>query len=100
MPFVIAWSSSDSALTWAIGLSIQELQLTLQLSKSMPTLETLLAKSCAITALLIHHLANDTESKLRRYTQEESANLFRKAGLETRLKADGQWPFDDSLYDF
>ena len=60
----------------------------------------LLAKSCAITALLIHHLANDTESKLRRYTREESANLFRKAGLETRLKADGQWPFDDTLYDF
>ncbi len=57
----------------------------------------LLAKSCAITALLIHHLANDTESKLRRYTREESADLFRKAGLEKRLKEDGQWPFADGF---
>ena len=56
----------------------------------------LLAKSCAITALLIHRLANDTESKLRRYTPEESAELFRKAGLEKRLKEDGQWPFSDT----
>jgi len=56
----------------------------------------LLAKSCAITALLVHYLANDIESEIRRYTREESAALFRKAGLEKRLREDGQWPFSDN----
>ena len=56
---------------------------------------TLLAKSSAISALLIHHLANDTESDYRRYSREETATLFRKAGLEKRLIQDGNWPFAD-----
>ena len=55
----------------------------------------LLAKSSAITALLVHHLANDTASDLRRYSREETANLFRKAGLEKRMADAGQWPFAD-----
>ncbi len=55
----------------------------------------LLAKSSAITALLVHHLANDTASDLRRYSREETANLFRKAGLEKRMVDAGQWPFAD-----
>ncbi len=56
---------------------------------------TLLARSSAITALLIHHFANDTDSKLSRYTREETAALFRKAGLEKRMIDAGQWPFAD-----
>lgn len=55
----------------------------------------LLAKSSAISALLIHHLANDTESDYRRYSREETATLLRKAGLEKRLVQDGKWPFAD-----
>ncbi len=55
----------------------------------------LLAQSSAITALLVHHLANDTESALRRYSREETAALFRKAGLEERMVKAGQWPFAD-----
>lgn len=55
----------------------------------------LLARSSAITALLIHHLANDTESTLRRYSREDTVALFRKAGLEKRMADAGQWPFAD-----
>lgn len=54
-----------------------------------------LTESSAIVALTVLALANDTTA-LRRYTPSETAALVRAAGLEDRLRAMGQWPFDAS----
>lgn len=58
----------------------------------------LLAVSSAKTALLTYRLANLGETDLRRYRPGEMAELYKKAGLDARLKESGQWPFgeDDS----
>lgn len=55
----------------------------------------MLARATALVALLTYDLANDTESGIRNYSPEETANLFRKAGLAERLKKAGKWPFAD-----
>ncbi len=41
----------------------------------------MLARSTALVALLTYELANDTESGVRNYSPQETAELFRKAGL-------------------
>ena len=53
----------------------------------------MLGRATALVALLTHDLANDTTSGLRRYDESETAELFRKAGLEDRLRKAGKWPF-------
>ncbi len=53
----------------------------------------MLGRASAIIALLTCELANDTSSDIRRYNEEEIAALFRKAGLEERMRKAGKWPF-------
>ena len=53
----------------------------------------MLGRACAIIALLTYELANDTSSELRHYNEDETAALFRKAGLEERMRKSGKWPF-------
>lgn len=55
----------------------------------------MLAESTAMTALLVHHLANSTEPKVPHLSVSETAELFRKAGLEERMRKAGRWPFGD-----
>ncbi|MBT3342758.1 MAG: M28 family peptidase [Gemmatimonadetes bacterium] len=56
----------------------------------------MLGRASAIVALLAHELANDTSSGLRQYNEEETAELFRSAGLENRMRKAGQWPFGEA----
>jgi hypothetical protein len=51
-----------------------------------------LAEASAITALLVHFLANDPAPHPGRLTEAEAADLFTKAGLKERLQASGLWP--------
>lgn len=53
----------------------------------------MLARASALVALLTHDLANDTDSGIRNYSPEETADLFRQAGLADKLKKAGKWPF-------
>ncbi len=54
----------------------------------------MLGRASAIIALLSYDLANDTSSDIRHYNKEETATLFREAGLEKRLRKAGKWPFE------
>jgi Iap family predicted aminopeptidase len=56
----------------------------------------MLGRATALVALLTYQLANDTDSELRHYNEEETAGLFRKAGLEDRMKKAGNWPWGES----
>lgn len=53
----------------------------------------MLSRATAIVTLLIHALANDTETALRHYDNTETAELFRAAGVEARMRKMDQWPF-------
>jgi len=55
----------------------------------------MLARATALVALLAYDLANDTDTDLQQLNEEETAELFRKAGLEKRMRNAGQWPFAD-----
>lgn len=55
----------------------------------------MLAESSAIVALLVHRLANETSAAVPRLSEEETAELLRKAGLEERMRKAGQWPFGE-----
>ncbi len=55
----------------------------------------MLGRATALIALLTYDLANDTDSGLRHYNEEETAELFRKAGLEKRMKKAGKWPWGE-----
>jgi len=59
----------------------------------------MLARATALAALLVRDLANDTTSQLRHYSEEETAELFRKAGLEKRMKKAGKWPWGEESED-
>lgn len=56
----------------------------------------MLARATALIALLTYDLANDTESGIRNYSPEETAELFRQAGLAKGLKKAGKWPFEEN----
>ena len=56
----------------------------------------MLSRASAIVALLILELANDADTALRHYNRAETAELFRTAGLEARMRKMGQWPFDEA----
>ena len=53
----------------------------------------MLGRAAAIVALLAFELANDIQSGPRRYDRDETAALFRAAGLEAQMRKTGQWPF-------
>ncbi len=54
-----------------------------------------LARSSAIVALMTQALANDDTDKVPRLSASETAELFRRSGLEDRMRKAGQWPFTD-----
>lgn len=54
-----------------------------------------LARSSALTALLIYDLANDTSPRVPQLTEEETKQLFIDAGLKDRMKRRGGWPFGE-----
>ncbi len=54
-----------------------------------------LARSSAIVGLLVQALANDQTDRASRLSTGETAELFRKSGLEDRMRKAGQWPFAD-----
>ncbi|MFT5087829.1 MAG: Iap family predicted aminopeptidase [Candidatus Latescibacterota bacterium] len=56
----------------------------------------MLSRATAIVALLIHELANDTQSDLRHYDRVETANLFHSAGVDALMRKMGQWPFPEA----
>lgn len=56
----------------------------------------LLPESTAIIGALVYRLANETELPTRRYTAEETRELFLKYGLEGRMRGVGLWPFGDA----
>ncbi len=56
----------------------------------------MLPESTAIISTLIYHLANLEELPVRRYNAEETKALFTKAGLETRMRGAGLWPYDEA----
>jgi hypothetical protein len=45
---------------------------------------------------LIHYLANDPEPRVPQLSEEETAELFRAAGLEDRLRKADAWPFGNA----
>ncbi len=53
----------------------------------------MLGRASAIIALLACEMANDSSSDIRHYNEEETAALFRKSGLEQRMRKAGKWPF-------
>lgn len=53
----------------------------------------MLARATALVAHLTYDLANDTDSGIRNYSPEETAELFRQAGLAESMKKAGKWPF-------
>ncbi len=55
----------------------------------------MLARATAIVALLTYDLANETDMPLQHLNDQDTAELFRKAGLEKSMRAAGQWPFGD-----
>jgi Iap family predicted aminopeptidase len=55
----------------------------------------MLGESTALIGLLVHDLANDPEPRVPQLSEEETAELFRKAGLEDRLRKADAWPFAD-----
>ena len=55
-----------------------------------------LARASAIITLLIYDLANDTEPRVPRLSEEATAQLFRDAGLEDRMRRRGGWPFGEA----
>jgi Iap family predicted aminopeptidase len=60
---------------------------------------TMLGEACGMIALLVHDLAN-AEERVPHLDAAATAELFREAGLEERLKKAGQWPFgDDEVVD-
>jgi Iap family predicted aminopeptidase len=56
----------------------------------------MLGESTALIGLLIHDLANDPEPRVPQLSEEETAELFRAAGLEDRLRKADAWPFGDA----
>ena len=56
----------------------------------------MLARATALVALLTYDLVNDPDPAIPHYNQEETAALFRKAGLEQRMRNAAQWPFGDT----
>ena len=59
----------------------------------------MLARATALTALLAYDLANEMDTAIRHLNEQETAGLFRKAGLEQRMRKAGQWPFGDKPED-
>jgi Iap family predicted aminopeptidase len=55
----------------------------------------MLGESTALIGLLIYDLANDPEPRVPQLSEDETAELFRKAGLEDRLRKADAWPFAD-----
>lgn len=55
-----------------------------------------LAQASGITALLVHHLANDQTPHRGPLDPAATAALFVEAGLKERLQASGQWPFGET----
>ena len=53
----------------------------------------------ATTAALVYRLANEPKLGTARRSRAETAALFRKFGLETRMKGIGLWPFPDVALD-
>lgn len=56
----------------------------------------MLGESTALIGLLVHDLANDSEPRVPQLSEEETAELFKTAGLEERLRKAGAWPFGDA----
>jgi Iap family predicted aminopeptidase len=56
----------------------------------------MLGESTALIGLLIHDLANDPEPRVPQLSAEDTAELFRAAGLEERLRNADAWPFEDA----
>ena len=54
----------------------------------------MLGEATGLIALLVHDLANTAE-RVPQLSEDETAELFRKAGLEERMRTAGVWPFGD-----
>jgi hypothetical protein len=52
----------------------------------------MLAEGTAVYTLVLLDLASD-RTPLRRYSEAETAQLFRQAGLEERMRSVDAWPF-------
>jgi hypothetical protein len=57
---------------------------------------TALAESIGWIALLIHHLANDSDTTIEWLPPEQTEEMLTKAGLKDRLIKSGHWPFSIS----
>ncbi len=56
---------------------------------------SMLDEASALIALLVYHLANDDGEAPEHLDSEETARLFRDAGLEEQMRRAGTWPADD-----
>lgn len=55
----------------------------------------MLGEATGLIALLVHDLAN-LEERVPHLNEKETAELFRKAGLEERMRQSGTWPFGEA----
>lgn len=53
-----------------------------------------LSETAGVVSILAHELANRTSIPCIRRTPAETAEYLRKGGLETRLRRQGEWPFE------
>lgn len=55
--------------------------------------QTALAEAIGLICLLLHHLANDSQSEIPQLSPDETAQMLIDAGLKERLIKSGHWPF-------
>lgn len=55
----------------------------------------MLGESTAMIGLLMYHLATEEADRVPRLSEEETAEVFRTAGLEDRMRNRNAWPFGD-----
>ena len=53
-----------------------------------------LSETAGVVSILVHELANRTSIPYIRRSPAETAEYLRKGGLETRLRRQGEWPFE------
>ena len=52
-----------------------------------------LSEAAAVVNCLLYTVSNQTEVEFSRKSPEETAEMLKKFGLDTRLKKQKEWPF-------
>jgi Iap family predicted aminopeptidase len=94
LPFILKGVPS---ITFNAPLDPEDVRYYHDFADTMDKVDPLmLGESTALIGLLMHHLANDEGDRVPQLSEEETAEMFRTAGLEERMRGRNAWPFGDA----